>query len=276
MFLVFVAAAQAIEINPGDVRNVNCTENCVNGSLPVSCATCPQCNATECGVCSIDTELHWNETYNNTEGPCDIEIFCEPMNLSQMGKINFPSRIKIKKDSGNFQLSIDVYDQRDQILESWNKQISQEDIVEFTYEFNYSCPADLTTDVNIETCSPFLETVFNTTNPMVFQLVTGQSACMQRLVECQSKMEARSDVAHIWEQRYSLILDQYSDVEELYNDCFLQMDYNNRNSTLYKAVATTRAEKAGWVEPHWFWLVIFMGIGYVFILMYEIFSGGAE
>lgn len=275
MVLALATPVHAVDINPGDVRNFNCSELCVNGTLGVSCANCPEQNLT-CGNCSVEKALHWNETYVNDDGPCNLEIYCEAMNLTQMGTVNFPTRIKVKKDGGNFFLSIDVYDRNNMILESWNKQISEKDVVEYTYEYNYSCPAELSTDVNIETCSPFLETMFNTTNPMVFQMVTGQTLCMEKLVDCQSKMEARSDVAHVWEQRYNLLLDQYSDVEELYNDCYLNMDYNNRNGTLHKAVRATRNEYAGWVPGSFFWFSILEGIILLLIGMWMFFSGGAE
>jgi len=276
--LFLMATVQAIEINPGDVRNFNCTENCQNGTLQVECANCPSCNVTNqtCGVCSIDRTLSWNETYTNNQTPCDLNIRCEAFNLTQMGKVNFPTRIKVKKDAGNFLLSIDVYDRYNNPMETWNKQISEEDVVEYTYEFNYTCPAELTTDVNIETCSPFLESVFNTSNPMVFQMVTGQTLCMKNLVECQSKMEARSDVAHIWEQRYNLLLDQYNDMEDLYNQCYLNMDYSNRNGTLYKAVRATENKYYGWVPGiyaigFWVLLVILILIG-----AFMFFGGGVE
>lgn len=263
-------------MNPGDVRNFNCTEYCINGTLNVTCDNCPGCNTTNvtCPSCSIHTSLSWNQTYKNNETPCDIEIYCESMNLTQMGIVNFPARMKVKKDGGNFLLSIDVFDRNGMVLESWNKQISEQDVVEYTYEYNYSCPAELTTNVNMETCAPFLENVFNTTNPMVFQMVTGQSVCMQRLVDCQSRMDSKSDVAHYWEREYNRILDQYNDMESLYNGCFLEMDYNNPNSTLRKAVLSTRQEKAGWVEPHWFGIAILELLILVSIIVWMFFGGG--
>lgn len=265
---------QALELDPGDVRNVNCTENCINDSLQVSCANCPVCNTTECGICSIDRTLSWNETYNNSEGPCDLNIKCEPMNLTMMGRINFPSRIKVKKDSGNFILSIDVYDQNGMILESWNKQISQEDVVEYSFEYNYTCPADLTTDVNMETCSPFLANVFNTTNPMVFQMVTGQTLCMQKLVDCQGERNQESDTANQWQQEYNRILNQYNDMEDLYNNCYLELDYDNPKSTVNKITSTVRAEKAGWVPGEYalgFWILLFLVFAVIGAVLYREF-----
>lgn len=272
--MALVSSAQAAEINPGDVRNFNCSEFCTDGSLEVSCASCPECNVTECGVCSIDATLEWNQTYNNTEEPCDLNIHCQEMNLTQMGIVYFPSRIKVRKDSGNFYLSVDVYNRNGMIENSWNKQISEEDVVEYTYEYNYSCPAELTTNVNMETCAPFLSSYLNVSDPVMLQVFTGSTICMRNLVDCQSKMEARSDVAHLWEQRYNLILDQYNDIEELYNDCYLEMDFNNHEGTLRKTVTAVRQEFSGFVPGVWVWYTGILFVLLVILGVYALFGGG--
>lgn len=265
-----------MELNPGDTRNINCTEFCDNETLEIQVNDCPEENATECGVCSIDTSLHWNQTYNNSEGPCDIKVHCEPMNLTQLGTVNFPTKMKVKKEGGSFQLSIDVHDKNDHVLESWVREISQEDVVEYAYEFNYTCPAELTTEVNMHTCAPFLENYFNVTDPVIFQIVTGQTLCMERLVECQSVKDSEIDQAHAWEQKYKSLLDEYNDIEADYEACSMNLDYNNHNSTLYRTVKAVRNEKAGWVEPHWFWISIVLIILIAITLLYTFVGGGSE
>jgi len=221
MLMAFlVITAQAVEIDPGENYTVNCT---ANETVNISCTECPECNEsnTTCGVCSVEKTLSWNETYTNDEGNCDLEIYCEEMNLSQIGLVNFPLEISLEKDTNNTVVFHGkIYDKNGRLVEEWGpKEYLKEDMIAQRFKYDFQCPAELNTEVNLATCSPYLEYYFNTSDPMMFQLITGQSLTLQKLVDCQSTVESNVKAAGDWETKHSACVEQKAGLQENLEEC---------------------------------------------------------
>jgi hypothetical protein len=217
--LVIALPVQGIEIGPGEHYEVNCTGN---ETVNMTCSDCEPYNET-CGACEIQKTLSWNQTYVNTDGNCDLEITCEEMNLSKMGYVNFPMEIQVIKDENNsVEIEIVILDRNDLPLRTWTDIMRSEDIIEQTIRHDFSCPAELTTDINMATCAPYLTRILNSSDPMMLQMVTGQTICTQELVQCMAFNEERMMTANTWENKYDVCDEQRKEMTE---DIF-ELTYN--------------------------------------------------
>lgn len=277
MLALIVGTVQGVTIEPGEIYTGNCTQDCVNGTYNVTASLCPENES--CGVCEVSKVLSWNQTYKNDDGPCGLDIQCEDFNWSRMGMVSFPVEIKIMKDdNGTIDFTITYFDRNGEVLKREEDHLKSKSIIEQTLKHEFTCPAELTTDVNMVTCAPYLTKILNSSDPMMLQMATGTTICTKELVDCMSLNQAQMEQASAWKNRFVQCDEQRSEMD---NQIFqLKFDLNEPEGESNQKILKTMQE---WGSQASMWSAAFFILLFVFGLWFFIswwqgnrFQGGVQ
>jgi len=192
---------QGIEINPGNDINLTC--NSTNQTFNITCIdnNCTNTTCPQVGMCEINTSIFPGESYNNTEGVCDINLFCMQQ-PRYVGEVYFPGVISIDKTGNSITVDIDIRNHEGGPYQRNTYPAYYEDIISIEFPFNFSCPAELVTDVNFATCQKYLGAMINTSNPVLGALAISTSDLSQELVKCYGDIIGHENRADNYEQLY--------------------------------------------------------------------------
>lgn len=256
-----ICSVFAETIDPGNTTYIDC--NNTNETFGVTCNECPDCNLTcpDYGVCRINTSIYPGETYNYTEGVCELDIQCNATK-QHIGLVYYPGIIEIKKTDDNITVDIDIRDYQNAPYQRNTYPSYYKDILNIQFPFNFSCPADLTTEVNLETCSKYLPQIWNRTDPIMATFSYAQSKCTDELTRCYGNIIGQENRADNYERLYheenKKTLELTSQIEDM--DYELNSDYgrcsNQTKSEQVKFVKYQQSTVSGW----WFWgfVVLFL------------------
>lgn len=281
LLVLIMGTAKAIEISPGEIYTGNCTTDCIDDTYNITCSLCEECNETvneTCGVCEINRTLSWDETYKNNDGICDIEFYCEDFNISKIGYVNFPVDINIKNDhNGTIFTKITIYDRNGNVMNEETNVLNSNSISDITFPHEFACPAELTTDINIDTCTPYLREFFSgADDDRLLQIFTGSTLCQEELSSCIGQTQSCFEDRQYQKVRFATCDEQRSNMDIQIAE--LKFDMNDPNGK--RALDVKAAESQfGFYASAWstafFLLLAIFGIWF-FVSWYKenSFSGG--
>lgn len=264
--LVLMPSVSAVSIDPGNSTEYNCTGN---ESINITCTSCNYTNTTcpDYGQCSINTSIYPGDTYNNSDGVCDISLFCNKAPHYE-GQVYFPGKISIDKNEANLTIDIEIRDQNGALYQKMTYPAYYQDILSIVYPFNFSCPAELVTEVNVQTCAKYMNEILNTSDPVLAALSLGQSSCTDKLVECYGNIAGHDAAADNFMQLYN----QEKVRSETINDSLAvcSNELYGWNGSCKTEIKELESEKAQLASPLWmwgFWIVLVMlGVSWFFML----------
>lgn len=176
----------------------------ITDSMVINCvhdnSTCPTYNNTLNGTCYVDYDLIGGEKYNNTDGPCDVHVSCT--SKAKFQDFKYPTTIAIQRDNNTLDIGITVLDPNEEEFMTWTKSLVEKDIVDLKYGFDFQCPHEVISDVNLQTCQEYLDPILGEQNPMIYALATGQNDCVSKLTNCTAQLVSCRNSDEKYEFKY--------------------------------------------------------------------------
>lgn len=283
ILMALITGVNGYEINANDtllIQCMNCSvgaEEHINETISVTCLnnlTCenPEYNAT----CKINKSLLGGQMVVNTEGPCDINVSCQADKYGNFQDLEYPTYITVLKNGDEFRINIEVMNFKNESIYNWTTNIREEDVVEQKSRYSYICPHEVITEVNMQTCSEYLDPILGEQNPLIFALATGQNECTQQLIECNSEIEAERKVYLDWKDKFEDEQNLRVMYEEDLEEC--EFDLNNPvNGSCAKQVREVTDEyrdyKLATVPFQYFYATWIMALFIIIWVLYQVFSG---
>jgi hypothetical protein len=262
---VHTASAEIIDIDPGGLYAC--------GNITIRCGactgneTCEECE--DCGVCTIDKELHPGEHFEKQEGTCDVEMYCGYEEETKDIDRTYTFRMHVDKHGGDdIYLGVEVRDFFNVVAKSENYDWSRDSIVSITEDFNFTCPTEVVFEnIDADTCAGFFEEYYTDKDPLSMMLAKDMAVYRDRFLACEdNKSKIEWQIAHY---------------EELYHNCDnlrqnAVSDANRLNDTVITMkkdiTGQVTREKQGEVTTY-MWIAI---VGWVcfFVLLGSILFGG--
>jgi hypothetical protein len=269
VFALLAVLGGAVEIPAGANHSVDCSET--NDTINLTCLYAPQ-------TCSINHTMKANETWNYSEGSCDLDITCEGVPESQLGGVKFPGYIKVEKKENYSMIYWHVDDwlgnpYRDVV---WN--ISAADIVVQERKIDFECPAEIRTNINFETCSEFFDKFMSAQDTNVLSIMAlSASSCQKELVKAQAEVMARQQMAQQYENDY---IDQVARCDAMKDDLkSCKQDLLGPNGQCERDKSELRSKIAeyerAYVPAYWEWGFI-VAVMFLAVIMFFSMFGGRE
>jgi len=227
-FLIIPCMAEATtySIFPGQNQTIDCNET--GGNHTVKC--------TVVDVCKINRTLLPNETYSFHEGPCGIDFRCAGVADESLGYADFPMITRIENKDNATTVNLTIWDWVGNVFseKSWSMDHEDRGYQEFSTAFR--CPAEIKTEINLQTCSKFMNQILQTGDPLLYQLATGQTACMDEMIKCQGDLQAEKTRYTQTQVNYQERVDETQHAELELAKCEDNLDPLNRQGTLYKEI----------------------------------------
>ena len=199
--LVISQFVSAYDLATGDSVNVLCS-NCTiwdvtpihikNNTVQFTCEDqLPDYDVVN-GTCTIDKHLEDGENYAITDGPCDLNLTCGTGYGGNYMGMTYPGIISLIKDQNRIKIQVNVTDPNGEEVVNWKKDLEQNDILNLQYPFNYICPHEVITSVNMQTCAEYLDPILGEQNPLIYSLATAQNNCTNQLMQSISEKTALS------------------------------------------------------------------------------------
>lgn len=271
LIVVFLAlsstlgVAYKVGIFPGQNVSIDCSVR--NDSVGVACSPST--------VCKINRTLVPDEDYAYNEGVCEVNFKCTGTSIDSVGQVKFPMTMFVEnKDNSSF-VSYYIEDWLGNPYKNKTWEFLHEDTIVQEYKTNFICPAEIKTDINIQTCSKYLNEILQTGDPLLYQLASGQTGCMNNLINVTSDLRALDNEYQSYKVNYETVrihnLNLSASIVECQNVLTSELDEFNQNGTVGKWKA--RADSK--VEYWWQWLAIALIVMIVIIILMWIYSGSA-
>lgn len=275
-----IYSAFAYQIIPGnsiDIFCENCTaygqtvQNHLNQTISVEClqGSCNQTNTTN-ATCTIQKDLLRGEAIANKDGSCNINVTCDKENYGAFQDVKYPGVLYLKKDNKSVLLNIIIKNFKDEEFWRWGpKIITPEEIISAEYPIDFTCPHEVITEVNMQTCAEYLDPILGEQNPMIYALATGQNDCTNKLSNCTA--ETISSQKDLKECEIDLLA-----ITDANNECHgiiseMQDDHRDEMDELE---LDYRDYRLSTVPIGWFWVSIILIVFWVIYIGYYLTSGG--
>lgn len=269
----------AYEINPGESLVVDC-RNCsvgtdifINDIFPVDCIAGVNFTQTETNAtCKIHKDLQGGQFINNTGGSCDINITCDSSTCGRFQDVDYPTTISFRKTNGSSDVLVDILVKnfKDEQIQTWTESFEPEKTVDATYKFDFICPHEIITDVNMQTCSKYLDPILGEQNPLIYALATGQNNCTNTVTRLQG------EITGLHAQEVLLTLEKQQLNDKL-GDCLvenqdLKFDLTDPKGDCSKDKEQIFSEKSGQANFN-LGIAILFAVGFVVMVFRELTSG---
>jgi hypothetical protein len=269
----YLAKATNLNLTVGETIEINCSATNITYNLT--------CSGMCENICEVDRTLSPNETYEFHEGMCDLNIFCESVINKTKGKVKFPGMITMSKGNGTVKLKIDIDDWigNEYLKKEWNMEYSELYTVQYPFEFE--CPAEIKTDINLQNCLPYLSQAFNESSSLTYQISFLNQMCFEKLTECNAKVLKNDQIADDYIEKYNVLFNDWENEHAKLIDCEKQLNAGDPATTvgrLTKQVNDLNRDMRINYIPRKdyntvFMIAIVLGVILIIIVFFSIFGG---
>lgn len=227
-------------------------------------------NITNNATCTIHRDLLRGEAISNTNSSCDINVTCDKEKYGEFQNVKYPGILYLDKDNTTVLLNIIIKNFKGEDFWTWGpKIITPDEIISAEYPIDFTCPHEVITEVNMQTCAEYLDPILGEQNPMIYALATGQNDCTNKLSNCTAETIAATHTR----QQCEIDLLTITDTN---NECHGSVGKLNdeHREEINRLEGDYREYRLGTVTIYWFYLAVILIIGIGITGLYYLTSGG--